>query len=45
MSGEQIALQKDDVGFRDRCCELNPDYCELAAKRLGQQSLLAEDVA
>lgn len=25
--------------------ELNPDYCELAAKRLSQQSLLAEAVA
>lgn len=45
MGSGTTALVARRLGRRAIGVELNPDYCELAAKRLGQQSLLAEDVA
>ncbi len=42
MGSGTTALVARRLGRRSIGIELNPDYARLAAKRLGQQSLLAE---
>jgi DNA modification methylase len=45
MGSGTTALVARRLGRRSIGVELNPSYCEMAARRLGQQSLLAEGAA
>ncbi len=45
MGSGTTALVARNLGRQSVGIELNPDYCDLAAKRLGQQSLLAAEYA